>query len=137
MDDKRILIENMPKVGLNDERMIGYTAEQVKKLMGDKFGFCLDLNHAIKAAVSLRRPYKEFIENFLKSEPNMFHISDGKLDNEKDEHLHIGEGDYDFEFLMSCVKKNEFKYVTLETPRTDLNSLDEDLKNLERLDVVV
>lgn len=133
VDDKRILIENMPKVGLDDEKMIGYTPEQIKELMGKRFGLCLDLNHAIKAAVSLRRPYKEFIEEFLKLKPKMFHISDGRLNKEKDEHLSIGEGDYDFEFLMSCVKEAKSKYVTMETPRTKLNSFDEDLKNLERL----
>ena len=133
VDDKRILIENMPKVGLNDEKMIGYTPEQIKKLIDNKFGLCLDLNHAIKAAVSLGRPYKDLIEEFLKLKPKMFHISDGKLDNEKDEHLSIGEGDYDFEFLMNCIKENKLKYVTLETPRMKLNSLEEDLKNLEKL----
>ena len=133
VDDKRILIENMPKVGLNDEKMIGYTPEQIKKLIDNKFGLCLDLNHAIKAAVSLGRPYKEFIEEFLKLKPKMFHISDGKLDNEKDEHLNISEGDYDFEFLMSCIKEAKSKYVTLETPRTKLNSFNDDLKNLEKL----
>ena len=133
IDDKRILIENMPKVGLNDENMIGYTPEQIENLVGDKFGLCLDLNHAIKAAVSLKRPYKEFIEEFLKLKPKMFHIADGKLNSEKDEHLNIGEGDYDFEFLMSCVKDAKSKCVTLETPRTKLNSLEEDLNNLEKL----
>ena len=132
INDKRILIENMPKVGINDEKMIGYTPGQIKSLMDDKFGLCLDLNHAIKAAVSLRRPYKDFIGEFLKLNPKMFHISDGKLNNEKDEHLNVGEGDYDFEFLMRCVKENELKYMTLETPRIDLNSFEEDLKNLER-----
>jgi deoxyribonuclease-4 len=136
--DDRLLIENMPKVGLNDEPMIGYSPAQIEELIrDDSRGLCLDLNHAAKAAVGLGVDYREYVKEFLRFEPKMFHISDGKLDSEKDDHLHIGEGDYDFEFLMSCVKKNEFKYVTLETPRTDLNSLDEDLKNLERLDVAV
>lgn len=133
IDDKRILIENMPKVGLNGESMIGYTPKQIKKLIDNKFGLCLDLNHAIKAAVSLRKSYKEFIKEFLKLKPKMFHISDGKLNNEKDEHLGIGAGDYDFEFLMHCIKVAKSKYVTLETPRTKLNSFDEDLRNLEKL----
>ena len=133
IDDKRILIENMPKVGINNEKMIGYTPEQIKALMDNKFGLCLDLNHAIKAAASLRRPYREFIEEFLRLNPKMFHISDGKLNNEKDEHLGIGWGDYDFEFLIDCIKEAKSEYVTLETPRTNLNSFDEDLKNLERL----
>jgi len=132
IDDKRILIENMPKVGLNNEKMIGSTPEQIRGLMDNKFGLCLDLNHAIKAAISLRIPYKEFVQEFLKLKPKMFHISDGKLNNEKDEHLNIGEGDYDFEFLMTYIKRNESKYVTLETPR-NLNSFDNDINNLKKL----
>lgn len=133
IDDKRILIENMPKVGLNDEKMVGYLPEQVRELMDDKFGLCLDLNHGIKAAVSLRRPYKEFIKEFLESNPKMFHISDGRLNNEKDEHLNIGEGDYDFEFLMDCLKKTKSKYVTLETPRRNQETLEADIKNINAL----
>ena len=131
--DKRIVIENMPKVGLNDEKMIGYTPEQIKELMGERFGLCLDLNHAIKAAVSLKRPYKEFIEEFLKLKPEMFHISDGKLDNEKDKHLHIGEGDYDFEYLVKCLKINNLTYITLETPRLKQETLEEDIRNINAL----
>jgi len=133
INDKRILIENMPRVGVNNEKMIGYTPEQIKELMGERFGLCLDFGHAIKAAVSLNEDYKKYIKKFLKINPKMFHISDGKLNSEKDEHLHIGEGEYDFEFLMDCVRKSESKYVTLETPRTNLNSLKEDLRNLEKL----
>ena len=133
INDKKILIENMPKVGLNNEKMIGYTPEQIKELMGERFGLCLDLNHAIKAAVSLKKPYKEFIEEFLKLKPKMFHISDGKLNNEKDKHLNIGEGDYDFEFLMSCAKINNLTYITLETPRLNLESLEEDIRNINAL----
>lgn len=133
INDKRILIENMPKVGLNNEQMIGYTPEQIKKLKGEKFGFCLDLNHAIKASISLNRNYKKFLNKFVELKPEMFHISDGTLTNEKDEHLNIGEGEYDFNFLINYIKKNESKYVTLETPRKELNSFDEDLKNLEKL----
>ena len=136
IDDRRILIENMPKVGLNGEKMIGYTPEQIKKMLGNKFGLCLDLNHAIKASISLRKPYKEFIEEFLELKPKMFHISDGKLNNEKDEHLNIGEGDYDFEFLMGCINEGKSKYMTLETPRAKLNSFADDLKNLDRLNKV-
>ena len=136
--DDRLLIENVPKVGLNDEPMIGYSPAQIEELIGDgDRGLCLDLNHAAKAAVSLGVGYKEYVQDFLVFDPKMFHISDGKLDTEKDEHLNIGEGDYGFEFLMSCIKKANSKYVTLETPRTILNSFEEDLKNLERLSVVV
>lgn len=128
--DKRILIENMPKVGLNGEKMIGYAPEQIKKLIGESFGHCLDLGHVIKAAISLRKPYKEFIEDFLKFEPNMFHISDGDIATDKDYHLDIGSGSYDMKFFKNCIEKNKSKLVTLETPRNDQLSLDEDLKNI-------
>jgi endonuclease IV len=132
LGDKRILIENMPKIGINNEKMVGYTVEQVSKLMNNRFGLCLDFGHAIKAAVSLNEDYEKCIREFLRLNPRMFHVSDGKLNNAKDEHLRIGEGDYDFEFLMSYIKKSESKYVTLETPKS-LDSLDEDSKNLEKL----
>jgi len=64
IDDKRILLENMPKVGINDEKMVGYSPNQIKELIGKKFGLCLDLNHAIKASVSLKVDYKLLIKNF-------------------------------------------------------------------------
>ena len=132
--DDRLLIENVPKVGLNDEPMIGYSPAQIEELIGDgDRGLCLDLNHAAKAAVSLGVDYRECVQDFLVFDPKMFHISDGTLDNEKDEHLNIGEGDYDFKVLMNCVNKSEFKYVTLETPRTKLGSFEDDLKNLGEL----
>lgn len=129
--DSRILIENVPKVGINNEKMIGYTPEQIKTLMGSKFGFCLDLNHAIKAATSLKEDYQDYIKDFLKLKPKMFHIADGTLKEEKDEHLAIGSGGYDFRFLISCLDKDT--YLTLETPRNNLNSFREDLGNLQKL----
>jgi len=48
----------------------------------------------------------------LKLKPKMVHISDGTLCNEKDEHLAVGDGDYDFEFLMNCVRKSKSTYMT-------------------------
>ena len=113
--------------------MIGFSPDQIKQLIGDKFGFCLDLNHAIKASISMGVDYKVFILDFLKLTPKLFHISDGKLNNYKDEHLAIGEGDYDFQFLNNCIEKNKSHLVTLETPRKNLYSLSEDLINSRRL----
>jgi deoxyribonuclease-4 len=134
LSDSRLLIENMPKVGLDGEAMIGYSPEQIEELLGNSdMGLCLDFGHAVKAAVSLGVDYKEYVQDFSVFDPKMFHISDGTLDNEKDEHLNIGDGDYDFGFLMNSVNRSEFKYVTLETPRTKLGSFEDDLKNLGKL----
>lgn len=134
VEDDRLLIENMPKVGLNDESMIGYSPTQIEELIRDTDrGLCLDLNHAAKAAVSMGEDYREYVRDFLVFEPKMFHISDGKLDNEKDEHLNIGEGDYDFEFLIRCTKMNNPTYITLETPRLNQKTLEEDIRNINML----
>ncbi len=124
--DRRIIIENMPKVGLNGEKLIGYSVEQMKCLLdaGD-YGFCLDLNHAAKAAVSMKINYKELIQEMMKLNPVMFHISDGKLNNGLDEHLAIGDGDYDMKFFSD---KIGVKKVTFETPRK--SGLNDDLTNL-------
>ncbi len=132
--DERIVIENMPKVGINGEKMLGYEPKQLKELMsvGD-FGFCLDFCHATKASVSMGKDYKEYINGLLKLKPDMFHISDCDLKTEIDEHLNIGEGEIDFGFLRECVLRVGSRYVTLETPRRDMNSLDENLRNLGKL----
>jgi len=128
--DKRILIENMPKIGINEEEMIGYNPAQIKELIGNKFSFCFDLNHAVKAAKSLGVSYKDLIANFIELKPKLFHIADGRIDYEKDEHLNFGQGEYDLNYLMDIVKdysKKNTSYITLETPKI---SLEDDIKNL-------
>ena len=130
VSDSRLLIENMPKVGLGGEAMIGYSPEQIEELIGDgDMGLCLDFGHAVKAAVSLGVDYKEYVEGFMGLEPRVFHVSDGTLSGERDEHLGIGEGEYDLGFLMGCIEKNNSALVTLETPRIR-KSLNEDMENL-------
>lgn len=133
VNDNRILIENMPKVGLNNDEMLGYSTEQIRELTGLKFGFCLDLNHAVKAAIGLGIDYKFFVEAFFSLKPSYFHISDGHLTNCLDEHLTIGDGEYDFEFLSSCLYLGKDNKITLETPRVNLMSFDEDLSNLKKI----
>ena len=131
VSDSRLLIENVPKVGLSGEAMIGYSPAQIEELIGDSdMGLCLDFGHAVKAAVSLGVDYKEYVRGFMEFEPRMFHVSDGTLSGERDEHLGIGEGEYDFGFLMGCVGRSEFKMMTLETPRVYLERLEEDVQNM-------
>lgn len=136
IDDDRIVIENMPKIGLKDEYMVGYSPHEMELLMGSKYSFCLDLGHAIKAAKSQEKDYMSYIMSFLKLKPKMFHICDGMLDKEKDEHLNIGAGEFDFNFLLRSVLDNSGEYITMETPRNNLSSLDEDLVNIGQLRLV-
>lgn len=132
-DDSRIVLENMPRVGINGEACLGYSAEAMKALTGSKLGTCLDFGHAIKASISLKIDYKEIVQEFLKIKPKIFHISDGNFNTEKDEHLNIGAGVYDFKYFRNCIFNDSLKLATLETPRRNDLSLEEDIKNIETL----
>lgn len=137
LSDSRLLIENMPKVGLDGEGMIGYSPAQIEELIRDSdMGLCLDFGHAVKAAVSLGIDYKEYMEEFMGIKPRVFHVSDGMLSGERDEHLGIREGEYDLVFLMECVEENRLALVTLETPRIR-KTLDEDVDNLYTLKEII
>lgn len=132
INDRRILIENMTKISTKDENMICYTYDQIKKIMGEKYGFCMDFSHAIKASCGLGKNYKEFVKELLKLKPKVFHISDGWINNEKDEHLDIGSGNFDMKFIKKCITENPGEnLVTLETPKNIAN-LKNDVDNLRR-----
>jgi deoxyribonuclease-4 len=132
--DNRILIENMPRVGINNEDMTGYSPDQIKELIGEnELGFCLDLHHAVKAAVSMKRDYKEIISDFLALQPKVFHISDGDSKTDKDYHQDIGSGSFDFAFFKKCIQNSGSKIITLETPRRNHLSFNDDIKNIRML----
>ena len=134
LSDSRLLIENMPKVGLDGEAMIGYSPAQIEVLIGDgDMGLCLDFGHAVKAAVSLGVDYKEYVQGFMGLVPRVFHVSDGTLSGERDEHLGIGEGEYDFGFFLHCINENPFRLTTVETPRNDGNLLYDDIQNINKI----
>jgi deoxyribonuclease-4 len=132
LSDGRVLLENMPKIGIGGEPMIGFDPARMRSLAGGRFGFCLDVNHAIKAAVSLRRDYRPFLDRFLRLGPTVVHLSDGSLDTGRDQHLHIGSGDYDFRFIMERLRRRDLPCVTLETPRSRAG-LGEAVEDLEKL----
>ncbi|MFQ5647613.1 MAG: TIM barrel protein [Candidatus Aenigmatarchaeota archaeon] len=128
--DKRVIIENLTKASLSDGECLGHSPEEITRLVRFANGLCLDLAHACKAAVSLKKNYKTFIKEFTKMEPKMFHISDGRLNTEKDEHLPLGQGNFDLAFFKKCIIENKSRMVTFETPRKNLNSFQEDMENI-------
>lgn len=137
VNDERIIIENMPAVGINNgeiiEKMIGYNPDQIKELMDRRFGFCIDFEHASKAAMNLGKDPKEFIKKFMALKPKVFHVCDGVYQPGPDQHLNIGEGEYDFNFFLDCAKGNDSRFITLETPKENYESLEQDLENLKKL----
>jgi endonuclease IV len=136
MTDDRILVENMPFLGIKRESMVGYDVDRIRTLMLDKFGFCFDVSHAIKAAISLKVDVVKFLEGFRMLAPNYFHFSDARVTNEMDEHLNIGEGEYDFSMIKSRIDWNVDSHVTLETPKTK-GSLRGDVQNVTKLRAIM
>jgi deoxyribonuclease-4 len=133
LDDRRVLIENMPGVGLSGQDMLGVNAIELRGLMDGRFGFCLDFNHAMKAATTLGYPHDSYLRSLAGLGPRLLHAADGRLSTGMDEHLAIGAGDYDFGLLAEVVRSTGCRIVTLETRRTDLGSFEEDLTSLKRL----
>ena len=131
--DQRILIENMPKIGLHDEICFGYSMAQLKFIKNCGFAICLDLQHAFKSAVSQGLNYKNFIGSLIDGfGPSYFHISGGESSNEKDEHLDLFEGDFDSGWakkVLSRVGEEKEIYVVFEVPKRE--RLENDIKNIK------
>lgn len=130
-DDERICIENMPYYSIDGLKKIalGTVPNEIKQINCKHF--CLDFAHAIKASISLNTDYKKNIDEFNSFKPKIYHLSDGLTDNDIDTHLSLGEGNFDLEYLVGQIGRDAF--VTLETPKINLESLSTDKKNLSIL----
>lgn len=132
INDKRILIENMPKVGLNDELCFGYSYEQLKFIKDCGFNFCLDFGHAIKSAISQKIDYKEFTKKLISElNPLYFHICNGKINILKDGHRDLFDGEFDIKWIKeTLLGLEENVYLVFETPKGE-NGLENDIKNMK------
>lgn len=131
--DKRILIENMTKVGINNKLCFGYSYQQLKFIKERGFNLCLDFSHAIKSAISQKIYYKEFVEKLIVDlAPNYFHICNGRINNDEDEHRDLFDGDFDIkwikEILLKLAEKKDV-YLVFETMKNG-NGLLNDIKNM-------
>jgi len=126
--DSRCLIENKPAAGLNGEKCLGSTPEEVRYIMNElQAGFCLDFGHAICAANSMKREPLEYIKEFLVLNPAIYHLTDGDYTGERDLHLHYGHGDFPLKELLKMIPDGS--KVTNEArhdSNTDLNDFKED-----------
>jgi len=122
--DSRCVIENKPVKGLNGEKCLGATPEEIKYISNElNIGFCLDFGHAICAANSLKREPLGFIKDFLMLNPRMYHLTDGDYTSDKDSHLHYGKGTYPLKELIKLLP-DEAK-VTNEAKHDSDNKLDD------------
>tara|TARA_B100002003_G_scaffold220534_1_gene222920 strand:- start:81 stop:902 length:822 start_codon:yes stop_codon:yes gene_type:complete len=138
LKEDRICLENKPKTGLNNENCIGWSPDEFKRVADAgvlNSGIVLDFGHAICAAYSLGKDYMELVNKFLVFKPRVFHLSDGNIASEKDSHLNIGQGNFKIVDLLSVVPENA--YVTLETPRNNLNGINNFIKDISSIQSLV
>jgi endonuclease IV len=122
--DSRCLIENKPVKGLNNERCIGSTLEEIKYILNEMHvGFCLDFGHAICAANSLKKEPLTLVNEFLSLNPNMYHLTDGDYTSKYDSHLHYGQGTFPIAELLKLVPDDA--KVTNEAKHDSDTSLDD------------
>jgi deoxyribonuclease-4 len=128
LNEKRILIENKPKYGMEGQICVGISPEEISTILKETSlsDFVLDFSHAICAANGNKIDPDQYIRQFISMRPAVFHIGDGLSNGTQDVHYHFGEGDFDIAKILSYIPENA--QVTIETP---LN-LQNGLKDFER-----
>lgn len=135
--ENRALIENKPFVALPNrmggEFCRGYNIDEIKLVMDTAgCGFCFDFGHAICAANSLKKDVYAYCQQFLKLNPNMFHLTDlNDITSPYDSHLHLGDGQLDFNKIFDMIPKES--YITFETNKNSKENLDDFKKDMEWL----
>ena len=126
-NEPRALIENKPCITLSDNKKYcrGYCIDEIKKVISvANCGFCLDIGHAICAANSQKLDIYEYCKNFLKLEPNMYHLTDIKdITSPYDTHLHIGTGELDLKRIFEMIPDE--KSITVETIKNSKENLND------------
>jgi sugar phosphate isomerase/epimerase len=118
-DEPRAVIENKPykpRPEVGGQMCRGATVEEIEYILGEVgCGFCLDFGHVICSANSQKIDIWKYIEEFNKLSPIVYHLTDNFADQEYDQHLHIGDGNFDVKRILSFIKKNS--RITIETKK--------------------
>ena len=133
INDKRLLVENMPYVSMFGDGCKGSTYEELKMIINScNVGFCLDAAHAITTAFHLVVNSFEYMKRMLNLAPEVIHISDGRKEIHS-EHLNIGQGEFNFTEIKNIIALSNAKYLTLESPKggDGLNNFTDDLKKVK------
>lgn len=135
INDKRIVIENKPYYGLNNEICIGHSPEEIQRIMHNvRVGFCLDIGHTICSANAKKINQIEYIKEFIELNPKIFHLTDGNYNGIKDMHEHYGEGTFPIKDIMKLIENDSM--ITNETKKNsdeNLNDFVEDIKYFNTL----
>ena len=140
LKDSRALIENKPFRALPNkmggEFCRGYNVEEIKTVMEfSGCGFCLDFGHAICAANSLNVDYFDYIKDFMKLEPKMFHLTDiSDIKSEYDSHPHLGQGQLELKKILQMLPDDAIiTFETVKDSQSNLNDFVEDMLCLKSI----
>jgi sugar phosphate isomerase/epimerase len=134
---QKILIENKPYRTITDPPLTcnGHSPEQIKQVISETgVGFCLDIGHAIYAANDCLKNQFDFISDFQKLQPRMYHLSDGYINGVDDVHLNIGNGDFNFGEILKNIAGDS--RISLETEKKSSANLDDfvtDVRNIKKM----
>lgn len=128
----KILIENMPRVGLNGEPMVGSKFEELVSLTQGK-GSCVDLAHTFKSAITFNIDPYQFLKDLMLLKPKVIHLSDTSPNTLFDEHKVIKRKSFiDFSKVCEIIRfQPSIKYLTIEIPRKNPKSFVDDIVSLE------
>ena len=129
---KNFLIENKPyRAPLGEKKLCRGASidEIVKVIQSVGCGFCLDVGHAICSANSFGVEPYTFLSEFNKLKPICYHLSDNFIDNAVDNHLHFGNGNYDFKIIFDIIDIN--KNLVIETNKVSKIDLDDFKKDVD------
>ena len=130
INETRILVENKPYYALDDGLICnGTTPDEIKFITGEAgAGFCLDIGHAICSANAHNQDWLDYLKRFIKLSPRVYHVSDGNKDGVLDQHLHFGEGNFDFHNILSLFSLDAS--ISIETEKRYKDSLSDFLDDI-------
>jgi len=130
-----LALENMPRESHLGGELLGFDPQSLQEFFTriPLLEFCFDIDHAIKASISQKVDFLEFIQNFLAfKQPLIFHISGGSLSTAIDEHLNLDEGDYAIPIIKKILLHLHYTInLTFETPKIPENTIKNDLRNIK------
>ena len=116
INDPRIAVENLPSYCSSTSKLLhGTSPAEIKKIISETgCKFCLDFSHAICAANAFDRDVLTDLAQYASLNPDMYHLCDGDITSDKDEHRHFGLGNYDLRKIVRDYTSDD-AIITMET----------------------
>lgn len=137
VNDKRVLVENKPYKAPDGSICVGASYEQISSILESTgAGFCMDIGHGMKYSINTGIEPFGFLTRLIGLGPELFHACDGKYSSEYDEHLNIGDGDYDWGRIFSLIGgecKGRDMHITLETEKKKGHGLKDFITDASRV----